>query len=719
MLWILLPVLAIGSFFIFYRSRARFPRNRVRDDDVSGSRVPDSRARRLLRAAVLFLFAIAILAPYREQRRFLPPRLILLCDNSRSMDRPLERPGETPLRDLERFLSKLPDSKNRYRVERHWLFPAEKEPYGGDSRKQNAGGRENARLSRTGSPIGNRIRELLRNSHPDAPPDAHRDWPDDRPAAFVLLSDGIVTEGISLAEAAEYASTRGTPFHAVGFGSERPPGDLRWARGFLPHRAFLGEPFEIQAPLRMIEIPVVKRNDDEGTPEANDSPVIRNASGVLKATVRLEQLPDPIDPVSASRAVSPDAPTAASTVRLLQSKDVVIPSGTGEMRISLLLVPRREGTFRYRIRVDASGEFDEWDKVNNAVDFSLTIDRERLHVLYIEQSPRYEYRFLRELLLREPEIELRTVLFDADSRYTEQDPTAISPNDLTAESIEARHLVILGDVDPETLGPALISSLASTAEKRSLLLISGPRFLPRRYFETPLARMFPKGTYRVQKKEETSEIRFAHDPLIPQQAVGSADDADRNDPPGKGATAPQPHVSQPLVYGALAVESPDPLQRVLASTGSGAALMLLRPNGSGGVYWQGTDQTWRLRAIGEGAFYRRYWLGLVRFLAGGTKRMNSVHTNSAVQGETSDALVDEDPELVRLARDSEALRQAALSCGGVFYPSHDLEVADWFDSLPEGEPVLDEIYRVPLVPPTALLPIAIIFLGTLWYTENR
>ena len=47
------------------------------------------------------------------------------------------------------------------------------------------------------------------------------------PAAIVLLTDGVNTDGPSLADAAEYARRRGVPLYFVGFGSDRPVRDLK------------------------------------------------------------------------------------------------------------------------------------------------------------------------------------------------------------------------------------------------------------------------------------------------------------------------------------------------------------------------------------------------------------------------------------------------------------------------------------------------------------
>ena len=49
------------------------------------------------------------------------------------------------------------------------------------------------------------------------------------PAAMILLTDGVTTEGETLAEAASYARRKGVPVFTIGLGSEAPAKDLELA----------------------------------------------------------------------------------------------------------------------------------------------------------------------------------------------------------------------------------------------------------------------------------------------------------------------------------------------------------------------------------------------------------------------------------------------------------------------------------------------------------
>ena len=47
------------------------------------------------------------------------------------------------------------------------------------------------------------------------------------PAAIVLMTDGINTDGPSLSDAAQYARRRGVPLFPIGLGSDQPVRDLK------------------------------------------------------------------------------------------------------------------------------------------------------------------------------------------------------------------------------------------------------------------------------------------------------------------------------------------------------------------------------------------------------------------------------------------------------------------------------------------------------------
>ncbi len=60
-------------------------------------------------------------------------------------------------------------------------------------------------------------------------------------AALVLLSDGVTTEGKSIAEVAHYARRKGIPLFLLGVGDQRPPRDVRLSDLLVDEVVFLGD----------------------------------------------------------------------------------------------------------------------------------------------------------------------------------------------------------------------------------------------------------------------------------------------------------------------------------------------------------------------------------------------------------------------------------------------------------------------------------------------
>ena len=56
-------------------------------------------------------------------------------------------------------------------------------------------------------------------------------------------------------------------------------------------------------------------------------------------------------------------------------------------------------------------EHDEALADNNEQDFRISVRTEKLKVLVVESVPRWEYRYLRNALSRDPGVEVHTLLF--------------------------------------------------------------------------------------------------------------------------------------------------------------------------------------------------------------------------------------------------------------------------------------------------------------------
>ena len=70
------------------------------------------------------------------------------------------------------------------------------------------------------------------------------------PAALILLSDGVTTEGLPLADAAQQARRSGVPILAVGIGSGQPPRDIEVADVLVDDAVFVNDLVSVQVQVK-------------------------------------------------------------------------------------------------------------------------------------------------------------------------------------------------------------------------------------------------------------------------------------------------------------------------------------------------------------------------------------------------------------------------------------------------------------------------------------
>jgi hypothetical protein len=394
------------------------------------------------------------------------------------------------------------------------------------------------------------------------------------PAAIVLLTDGVVTEGPSLAEAAPQARRRGVPLITVGLGDDRPVRDVRLSDLLADDVVFAGDVVSFEFKL-------------SGTNLAGQKVEI-----VLRAADKPETL-----------------------ARL----EAVVPPDGQSATLHLPYRPTQLGTFRYVI--EAASQANERDLANNRLEGRIEARHEPVRVLLVQGYPNYEYRYLRNLLAREPSIDLHTVLQEADPEHAGQERGALAVFPVRRDELLAYDLVILADANPALFGQSGLGNLARFVnEKQSggaLMVVAGPRYMPWAYRDTPLAPLLPIVLATARQPEGDLSEGFRLRPT----AVGlSSPPLQLGDSPTE-TEAIWSHL--PPLYWMVEAE-PKPAARVLAEhptltlrDGRPAPLILLAYVGAGRVLFQSVDETWRWRWRAGDIWFARYWIQTIRYLARG------------------------------------------------------------------------------------------------------
>ena len=267
------------------------------------------------------------------------------------------------------------------------------------------------------------------------------------------------------------------------------------------------------------------------------------------------------------------------------------------------------------LEVSLSAMPGETNTVNNKFSKSLRVISEKIKVLYVEGKPRWEYRYLRQVLLRDPRLEVKFLLTEGDRDQAVASDMYLT--DFPEEAAKAFHydLIILGDVPATYFSRGQMTLIEELVQKRggSFLMLAGCQYAPVTYIGTPIANVLP-----VQLRTEGWQgVEDSVFPVIPEGAADSAVmmldvPKDRNQDLW-GRVHP--------MYKLPALDGAKPGATVLATisrggTRGGEAYPLIawqRP-GTGKSLFVGTDQLWRLRFKTGDKYHARFWGQAIQFL---------------------------------------------------------------------------------------------------------
>ncbi len=283
---------------------------------------------------------------------------------------------------------------------------------------------------------------------------------------------------------------------------------------------------------------------------------------------------------------------------------------------------------------------EESTRNDNYLVHPLRIADDHIKVLYVEHPPRYEYRFLKNALIRDDKILCHVFLTSADTDFPQEhtrnakDPWFKEPLKefpKTRELLFQYDVLILGDVDPARLGGEEVWENIEafvTEFGGGLILISGQNN-PRLFLDKPALRGLVPVELEPPKSESEPVYDKSYGYVLTAQARGKDD---RSPHPiiyyrqFAQAGAPEKNVEhwedrdgrgdgQMGVYWfvrtkRLELNASALIEVAGAQTGEGKRypLFVTQYNGRGRVFWAGTDETWRWRyCTGDYPWFYPFW----------------------------------------------------------------------------------------------------------------
>ena len=384
-------------------------------------------------------------------------------------------------------------------------------------------------------------------------------------AGIVMLTDGLDTSSRRVEEVAHDLGVRGIPVYTVPVGIADPD-DVSIRNVIMQEVAFTGD-----------KVPVRVQIQSKGYEKrVTDLTVLLDGRGVARKRVTLEGG--------------------------LQFEEVFFNVDVTE-----------KGAVRIEVAIEPFA--DESTAANNRVKRSIRVVNEKINVLCIEGSARWEYRYLSAMLKRDPRINATFIATRAQPELAQNSSEFIAKFPEDPEEAFAYDLVILGDVDPAFFSRESFQRLEELVRERggSLLMLCGARHAPVSYAGTPLERMLPVTFDPAGTWEDVNDSVY---PVLTPEGRSSLvmtleNDREQNDLLWS-RVAPLDRIP-PLL-------APRPGATVLAELSDSQArterypLVAWQRYGAGKCMMMASDRLWLLRFKTGDKYHWRVWSQCIQFL---------------------------------------------------------------------------------------------------------
>jgi hypothetical protein len=299
--------------------------------------------------------------------------------------------------------------------------------------------------------------------------------------------------------------------------------------------------------------------------------------------------------------------------RRVKSRIVRFDGGVQFEEIDFRVDVYEKGAVQIEVVVDPFD--DEVSIVNNRVARSIRVVNEKVNVLYIEGNARWEYRYLRAILKRDPRINATFIASNVGPEVARNSPEHIERFPDNREDAFQYDLVILGDVDATFFSDEELGLLEELVRDRgaSLLMLCGPMYSPASYKGTVVQTMLP---VRFDADAGWEKIAESVYPVLTPEGRSSLvmtleNEAELNDRIW-GRMAPMDHlpplVSAKLGATVLAVLSDN------TARDQGYPLVAWQRYGTGKCMSIASDRLWRLRYRTGDKYHWRVWSQCIQFM---------------------------------------------------------------------------------------------------------
>lgn len=286
-------------------------------------------------------------------------------------------------------------------------------------------------------------------------------------SGIVLFSDGRATSPVPPALIRRLSAEK-IGLYPVALGSSLPSGDASIESVDAPVAAFAGDAVPVAVKLRWT-----------GSPRGENAAPLRvelvdEATG--KVIDEAAATPDPITTQPGSPARGPGADQLEQT-----------------MSVSLTGTPEAGGPAQRRWRVRVVPVAGELVQTNNDRSLAISMVERPLRLMYVDGYPRWEYRFLKNVLSRERSLSFAATLLAPGRRFISEGAEEVFVLPATQAQWDGYDVIMLGDVQANVFTPEQLAQIRTRVAVggAGLIWIAGDGAVPQAFAGTPLADLLP------------------------------------------------------------------------------------------------------------------------------------------------------------------------------------------------------------------------------------
>ncbi len=318
--------------------------------------------------------------------------------------------------------------------------------------------------------------------------------------------------------------------------------------------------------------------------------------------------------------------------RVVANKRLDVKEGD-EIVETLSFVPEKKDVSAGKVDFEGTielvgGRNEEKDRIA----FPVRVVENKVKVLYVEDTPRWEFKFLLRALQREKIVEPSFVLVNGDEKNAKAGPPFLPAFPKTRKELFAFDMLIIGDVDPAFFTAQQRKWIADFVEDGGgLVMIAGRKHNPAGYVDDPIGKVLPvefeAKTFPIDDNKRPVEFKPRLGDIGHLESLMSlADTPEENlkiwaELPGwfwhYPVTKLKLTAQSLLDHPTEQIDDPSPLAKDKKRP---MPLIARQYYGRGIVLFLASDETWRWRFNEADKYFARFWgqvvyqLGLPRVL---------------------------------------------------------------------------------------------------------